>query len=147
MLCGHARAFNNPPKKHAGNSHSFSKRECRLKGSEKELRFSRRTVPSPISNCSAILAHEPDLGDLRLETIAGDRICAGSIPTKWNGCSHNKGSSLFINNVAKWESFASKLMKEPDEKGEHWAVVGLLLWSAVILLIFYLVGHFIFRRW
>jgi len=147
MLCGHARAFNNPSKEHAGNSHSFSKRECRLKSSEKELRFSRRTVPSPIPNCSAILAHEPDLGDLRLETIAGDRICAGSIPTKWNGCSHNKGSSLFVNNVAKWESFASKLMKEPGEKGERWAVVGLLLWSAVILLIFYLVGHFVFRQW
>jgi len=118
-----------------------------VKGSEKELRFSRRTAPSPRPNCSAILAHEPDLGDLRLETIAGDRICAGSIPTKWNGCSRNKGSSLFINNVAKWESFVSKLMKEPDEKGERWAVVGLLLWSAVILLIFHLVGHFIFRQW
>jgi len=37
------------------------------------------------------------------------------------------------------------IMKEPDEKGERWAVVGLLLWSAVILLIFYLVGHFVFR--
>jgi len=146
MLCGHARAFNNPPKKHAGNSHSFSKRECRVRGSEKELRFSRRTAPSPRPNCSAILAHEPDLGDLRLETIAGDRICAGSIPTKWNG-RHDKGSSLFINNVAKRESFVSKLMKEPDEKGERWAVVGLLLWSAVILLIFHLVGHFIFRQW
>ena len=53
----------------------------------KSRRFSRRTVPSPIPNCSAILAHEPDCGDLSLETVrvyrAGDRICAGSIPTKW----------------------------------------------------------------
>jgi len=106
-----------------------------------------RPLANTYNNCSAILAHEPDLEDLRLETIAGDRICAGSIPTKWNGCSHNKGSSLFVNNVAKWESFASKLMKEPDEKGERWAVVGLLLWSAVILMIFYLVGHFVFRHW
>ena len=140
MLCGHARAFNNPPKKHAGNSHSFSKRECRLKGSEKELRFSRRTVPSPIP----ILAHEPDLGGLRLETIAGDRICAGLIPTKWNGCSHNKGSSLQRRKVGE---FRFEAMKEPDEKGEPWAVVGLLLWSAVILMIVYLVGHFVFRQW
>jgi len=47
MLCGHARAFNNPPKKHAGNSHSFGKRECRLKGSEKEL------FPEPKWECIA----------------------------------------------------------------------------------------------
>jgi len=42
-------------------------------------------------------------------------------------------------------------MKEPESKPNYWSVVGLLLWSAVILVIFagagYLVGHFIFGRW
>ncbi len=39
------------------------------------------------------------------------------------------------------------LMKEPESKANYWPVVGLVLWSAVILLILYLVGHFLFRRW
>jgi hypothetical protein len=42
-------------------------------------------------------------------------------------------------------------MKEPESKPNYWSVVGLLLWSAVILLVFsgaaYVVGHFIFGRW
>ncbi len=42
-------------------------------------------------------------------------------------------------------------MKEPESKPNYWSVVGLLLWSAVILLVLsgaaYVVGHFIFGRW
>jgi hypothetical protein len=42
-------------------------------------------------------------------------------------------------------------MKEPESGPNYWSLVGLVLWSAVILLIFagvgYLVGHFIFGRW
>jgi len=42
-------------------------------------------------------------------------------------------------------------MKETESKPNYWSIVGLLLWSAVILLVFggaaYVVGHFIFRRW
>jgi hypothetical protein len=41
-------------------------------------------------------------------------------------------------------------MKEPESKPNYWSVVGLLLWSAVILLVVggaaYVVGHFIFGR-
>jgi len=49
-------------------------------------------------------------------------------------------------------SFKSRLesfwiMKEPESKPNYWSVVGLLLWSAVILLAAYVVGHFIFGRW
>jgi hypothetical protein len=39
------------------------------------------------------------------------------------------------------------IMKEPESKPNYWSVVGLLLWSAVILLAAYVVGHFIFGRW
>ena len=38
-------------------------------------------------------------------------------------------------------------MNEPESKPSYWSVLGLVLWSAAILLILYLVGHLIFGRW
>jgi len=42
-------------------------------------------------------------------------------------------------------------MHEPESKPSYWSVIGLVLWSVVILLIVggvvYFVGHFFFGRW